>query len=99
MFDARRWGRTDEVLALLDEDAVVLAKADGRLLRGLDQIRAYLTSIAETRRVEVSATRLEASEDAVTVHGRLRVFSKRGMSDSPATWVVTVRDGRIRTVK
>ena len=57
-----------------------------------------LPSEADGRRTEVLAHRIEAHGDEVLAYGRLRVVDGGSLTDSPAQWRCTVRDGRVLSV-
>ncbi len=96
LFERRRRGDVEGVLALLHEDIVATTVADGSVLRGIDRVCAYFArEHSGDRRTEVDAHQVETEGDVVTVRGRIRVFTAGCLTDSPACWRFVVRDGRV----
>jgi ketosteroid isomerase-like protein len=87
------------VLALVDPALVAETGGGRQVLGGADDVLAYLRrQRAGDSRTEVVAHRYECDGDDVVVHGRLRVLGRGSLSDSPASWRVTVRDGRVARI-
>lgn len=96
LFAARAAGDVPLVLDLLDPAVEVTTFPGGRTLRGHADVRAaFERERAGGGRVEVHAHRVVAEDDAVIVHGRVRVFAHGGLSDSPAAWRFELADGRV----
>jgi hypothetical protein len=51
------------------------------------------------RRVEVQAHRFVRAGDDVIAFGRVRVFQDGALSDSPAAWRITLREGRVKRIE
>lgn len=88
LFEAYRRGDQAAVLALAHEDIEVnpRAFAGGR---GHESVRSGFTGDVEAT---VHAFE-QVGPEQVLVTGRLRVF-RHGLRDSPAWWLMTIRDGR-----
>jgi hypothetical protein len=96
----------DTVSILCPEDLVrqlFEARATGdvrRVMALTDPVVRSALAPVEGVRVELEAHRIEA-EDAEHVHveGRVRIINGGSLSDSPATWRVTVRGGRVHAIE
>jgi ketosteroid isomerase-like protein len=96
MFDARERGDVRCVLSLMHPDIVATTIADGRTLRGIEEVGAYFTDLdASGQRIEVSARRLIVDGERVHVIGRIRTIASGRLVDSPAAWTFAVSGGLV----
>ena len=90
-------------LDLLDDDCEWIPspeQRDQRILRGTDEIRAYLRRLRDAGvRLEPALHTCEAVGEDVLVQGRLRVVSPGALSDSPLFWIYRLRGGRVVRVE
>jgi len=98
LFEARAAGNHRRVLALLDPEVELTAIVDGTTYHGLPAVRRYLRGGEDGSHTEVQAHRFVSDGDDVVVSGRVRVVAAGSLSDSPATWRLTVRDGRVARI-
>ena len=101
LFEARAAGDDRGLIALLSPGITAMTIADGVAVRGVEAVRAYLRANDRPagRRTEVQAHRFVSDGDAVIAFGRIRVFDDGALSDSPAAWRFTVRDGLIERIE
>jgi ketosteroid isomerase-like protein len=94
-------GAVDEIVAHYHEGAVVVLAADQRVVRGRDELAAYLRAAAASSRVtETTSLRFEENGNAVLVTGRLRLRETGGaMSDSPGAWIFDFDGDRVIGVR
>lgn len=93
------------VLALADEDIELLplgaALVDGRAYHGHAGVRAWDAERRATWEVEFETSDFHEAGDVVLVDGRIR--TKGGASgvklDTPVSWVIAVRAGKIARVE
>ena len=73
------------------------AAGDVRRVRKLmDPDVSFARGMGEGTRVEVEAHRIESDgPDQVRVTGRIRVIADGSLTDSPASWRLTVHGGRV----
>jgi ketosteroid isomerase-like protein len=98
LFRLRSAGDIDETLAFFAEDAENRPITTDRVLRGREEIRAFLEDTAASGTVlEPSTFRFEANDAGqVAVFGRLRMRGPDGIKDVPAAWIYTVNeDGKV----
>ena len=101
LFELHAAGHDRQLCSLMAEDVTAVSVVDGELIEGIEAVRAWLVANDDRtgpRRTEVQAHHLVADGDDVVVHGRVRVFCDGALSDSPAAWRFTVRDGLVRRV-
>lgn len=93
LFEAFRSGDESQLLALT-HDGVEVQPLVFEPTSGHRGVRAYLRrNLADSTTVEAHPHRFERlSDEDVLVTGRLRILG-RGLRDSPAYWVMTIRDG------
>ena len=102
LFRNRATGDVDETLDYFAEDAENRPITTDRVLRGRDEIRAFLEDTAASGTVlEPSTFRFEANDlGQVAVFGRLRVRGPDGIRDMPAAWIYTLsEDGKVSRVE
>ena len=102
LFRLRATGDIDETLSYFAEDAENRPITTDRVLRGREEIRAFLEDTAASGTVlEPSTFRFEANgAGQVAVFGRLRVRGPDGIKDMPAAWIYTLNeDGKVSRVK
>jgi ketosteroid isomerase-like protein len=93
VFDAYRRRDAEAIVAIAAED-VSLVPAVFTPAEGRDGLRSSLAAADADAEIEITPHSFEAlSDEHVLVGGRLRVF-RQGMRDSPAWWLLTIRDGR-----
>jgi ketosteroid isomerase-like protein len=96
-FALAREGDVPRLLELLDPDVQITLKTrGGRVLRGRDEVAAYLEEVAETRLVfETTEERYHVvDDDRVIVEGRVRwMDEERVLRDDPVTWALEFRNG------
>ena len=97
MFRLREAGDIEEAMSYYAEDAENQPITSDRLLRGRDEIRAFLADTAAAGTVlEPSTFRFEVNDAGqVAVFGRLRVRGQDGIKDMPAAWIYTLEDGKV----
>ena len=97
LFRLRDAGDIDETVSHFAEDAENKPLTTDRMLRGREEIRAFLKDTAAAGTVlEASTFRFEANDAGqVAVYGRLRVRGPEGIKDMPAAWVYTLADGKV----
>lgn len=88
-----------EALLEIAAPDVVIAPftADGRILRGHAEYRAYIDSSAagDRTRFEARAHRIEEEGDSVVVAGGIRIFEAGGFSETTVRWEYEFRDGML----
>ena len=102
LFRLRATGDIDETLSYFAEDAENRPITTEKVLRGHDEIRAFLEDTAASGTVlEPSTFRFEANDAGqVAVFGRLRVRGPDGIKDMPAAWIYTItEDGKVSRVQ
>jgi ketosteroid isomerase-like protein len=100
LFRLGREGRLDELVALFASDMEGAAFAGGTRSCSGDDVNDHIERhLRGNGRSEVTCSRIAEHGDRVLVEGRLRVLTRRGLSDSPAVWVFRVREGRIAEVR
>jgi ketosteroid isomerase-like protein len=96
-FALAREGDVPRLLELLDPEVhITLKTRGGRVLRGRDEVAAYLEEVAETRLVfETTEERYHVvDDDRVIVEGRVRwMDEERVLRDDPVTWALEFRNG------
>jgi ketosteroid isomerase-like protein len=98
MFDARQQGEDELLLALMDPD-VVASTRDGGTYRGREAVRDFLSAERSGgTRVEVTLGHLSVSGEDVHVEGRIRRVQHGRLTDQPASWDFSVRDGLVRRI-
>ena len=98
LFRLRGEGDINETMSYFAEDAENRPITTDRVLRGRDEIRAFLEDTAASGTVlEPSTFRFEANDAGqVAVFGRLRVRGPDGIKDTPAAWIYTLNeDGKV----
>jgi ketosteroid isomerase-like protein len=97
LFRLRSDGDIEETVGFFTEDAENRPLTTDRVLRGREEIRAFLEDTAAAGTVlEPSTFRFEANEAGqVAVYGRLRVRGPEGIKDMPAAWIYTLADGKV----
>jgi hypothetical protein len=101
LFDARAKRDLTLLLSLLSPDLQAETFADGEVVAGRDGARSYLdlrTGQDAGCRTEVQAHRLLIEGDDVIAVGRIRVFEDGTLSDSPAAWRFTVKNGLVERI-
>jgi ketosteroid isomerase-like protein len=100
LFAALAAGRHSDALALMHPEIEATALADGTRYHGIEAVSDYLDGLRRGKpRVEVALHRVaRAGDDEMVAHGRIRIFSARGISDNPAAWRVELRDGLIARI-
>jgi ketosteroid isomerase-like protein len=100
LFRLSREGRLEELADLFDTDMDGMSLPGGERFRSREDVRGYLErQLSGERRAEVTCSRIVEHGDQVLVEGRLRLLTRRGLSDSPAVWVFRVREGLIAEVR
>lgn len=100
LFEARTASDLVRMIALLDPDVTMQAVPTEPVLRGVDAVQRHVEQqLASGVRVEVEPHRVVTDGDRVHVAGRRRLFERGGLSDSPAAWTFTVRDGRVTRIE
>ncbi|MGH2979966.1 MAG: nuclear transport factor 2 family protein [Solirubrobacterales bacterium] len=101
LFRLRATGDIDETVSHYAEDAENRPITTDKVLRGRDQIRAFLEDAAAAGMViEPSTFRFESNDAGqVAVFGRLRVRGPDGIKDMPAAWIYTLADGKVARVE
>ena len=83
----------------MDPDIEVEALGGHDVIRGAAGVLLHLRREAhDGPRTELDAHRFAVDGDKVLVWGRIRVIDHGSLSDSPAAWRFTVRDGRVTHV-
>ena len=96
LLEARSAGDLVRIIILLDPAVSLQPMPGERALEGADAVQRHIQhQLAEGVRVEAEAHRITVEGDRVHVVGRRRVFEQGSLSDSPAQWTFTVRDGRV----
>lgn len=97
LFRLRSDGDIEETVGFFTEDAENRPLTTDKVLRGREEIRAFLEDTAAAGTVlEPSTFRFEANEAGqVAVYGRLRVRGPEGIKDMPAAWIYTLADGKV----
>jgi ketosteroid isomerase-like protein len=97
LFRLRSDGDIEETVGFFTEDAENRPLTTDKVLRGREEIRAFLEDTAASGTVlEPSTFRFEANEAGqVAVYGRLRVRGPEGIKDMPAAWIYTLADGKV----
>jgi ketosteroid isomerase-like protein len=97
LFRLRATGDIEETVSFFAEDAENRPLTSEKVLRGRDEIRAFLEDTAAAGTVLEPSTFRFASNEAgqVAVFGRLRVRGPDGIKDVPAAWVYTLADGKV----
>jgi ketosteroid isomerase-like protein len=101
LFDLMAQGAVEEIAAHYHEDATVEIAAERRVVRGREELVAYLREEASSTRVaETTLLRFEEHGDAVLVTGRIRLRNEGGsMSDSPGAWIFEFEGDRVIRVR
>jgi ketosteroid isomerase-like protein len=100
VFEARAEGDLRRLLSLFAPDVEIEPIAGAPAIVGIQQAERYLDlERADGIRIELEAHRIVTDGDRAHVYGRRRVFKRGSLSDSPASWTFTVRDGRIARVE
>lgn len=102
LFRLRADGDIDETLSYFAEDVENRPITTDKVLRGREEIRAFLEDTAASGTVlEPSTFRFEVNDAGqVAVFGRLRVRSPEGIKDTPAAWIYTLtEDGKVSRVE
>ena len=101
LFDLMAQGAVEEIVAHYDEDATVEILASRRVVRGREELIAYLhEEAASTRIAETTSLHFDEHGDAVLVTGRIRLRDEGGsMSDSPGAWIFEFEDHRVIRVR
>jgi ketosteroid isomerase-like protein len=97
LFRLRETGDIEETVSFFAEHAENRPLTTDKVLRGRDEIRAFLEDTAAAGTVlEPSTFRFEANDAGqVAVFGRLRVRGPEGIKDMPAAWIYTLADGKV----
>jgi ketosteroid isomerase-like protein len=96
LFEARIAADLRRMMALMTPDVVMVPATGAPVLVGAAAVGAYLArELGSRTRIEVEAHRICADGDRVHVYGRRRVICGGSLTDSPAAWTLTVRDGRV----
>ena len=100
MFDARANGDARRLDELMHPAIEAQALAGDEIACGVVAARRLLAGDAgRGRRVELDARRIEVQADGgVLVHGRVRVFERGSLADSPGAWRVEVDAGRVASI-
>lgn len=100
LFEARAAGDDRQLVALMAPGITALTLGTGSVVKGVEGVRAFLRAESRpgARRTEVQAHRIVGQGDDVLVYGRIRIFEGGALSDSPAAWRFTVRDGLIERI-
>jgi len=96
----RAWagGGVEALLAHVDDDAEWAPHAEGRVLRGAEELRAFWADVAARgERREATLYRLERHGDAVVASGALRVVRDGHLTESQLAWVHAFVGGRLRS--
>lgn len=100
LFEARSASDLVRIMALLDPGVAWAGRAGDPVLLGASAVQMHLQQeLAAGVRVEAEAHRIVTDGDRVHVVGRRRVFERGALSDSPATWTFTIRDGLITRIE
>jgi ketosteroid isomerase-like protein len=101
LFDLMARGAVDEIVAHYHEDATVEILAEQRVVRGRQELVAYLREeAASTRVAETTSLHFDEHGDAVVVTGRIRLRDVDGaMSDSPGAWIFEFEGDRVVRVR
>lgn len=100
LFEARGTSDLVRIMGLLDPKVTWLGRDGEAPLIGSTAVQLHLQrELAEGIRVEAEAHRIVVDGDRVHVAGRRRVFERGALSDSPATWTFTVRDGLVTRIE
>jgi len=91
-------GDRRRMAALLDPDVEATSVGGRGVHRGVDDVLAAFAPSEIGRRAELDADRIVAVGDEVSVVGRIRVRDRGTLTDSPAAWRFTVREGRVRRI-
>jgi ketosteroid isomerase-like protein len=94
-------GDRDQMLALFADDFEGRPISTGELIEGRTGASAFLDRASQGQNeLEAAAFRFERNGNGqVAVFGRLRVRGPQGVVDSPAAWIYSVADGRIRSAE
>ena len=83
----------------MDPDVEATAVAGRQLYRGVDDVLGYFErATARGGRAKLDAHEFVTVGDEVSVYGRIRIMDHGTLTDSPAAWRFTVRDGRVRRI-
>jgi ketosteroid isomerase-like protein len=99
-----RWnkGARDVDPVLFDPEIEIHSALTRSVFRGADGVSAWSAEIDQQfEQWEVSALEMEAvSDERVLVHGTIKARGRgSGMDlDQPASWIVEIRDGRVRRI-
>jgi ketosteroid isomerase-like protein len=98
LFERGEW---EEMLALFAEDFEGRPISTGELVQGRKGAGAFLDRANEGQNeLQPVAFRFERNgRGQVAVFGRLRVRGPQGMVDTPAAWIYSVAEGRIRSAE
>jgi ketosteroid isomerase-like protein len=101
LFDLIAQGAVDEIVAHYAENPTVEILAEQRVIRGRDELIAYLhEEAASTRVAETTSLHFDEQGDAVLVTGRIRLRDEGGsMSDSPGAWIFEFEGDRVIRVR
>ena len=101
LFDLMAQGAVDEIVAHYHEDATVEILAEQRVVRGREELTAYLHEEADSTRVaETTSLHFDERRDTVVVTGRIRLRDEGGsMSDSPGAWIFEFEGDRVIRVR
>jgi ketosteroid isomerase-like protein len=89
-----RRGEVDQMLELVHPDVVIVLKTSGDVLRGRDEVAAFVDEI-RGRFYETHADVFRPLDDErVVVEGRMRwMDDERILRDDPMIWALEFRDG------
>jgi ketosteroid isomerase-like protein len=97
--DAWRRRDVEGILAEADPDVEIhpVAELTGGPYVGHDGIRRYIADADALDELHFDLAEMRDAGDRVIVLGRYRSRSGGALSDSPAGWVVTLHDGKLRS--
>ena len=99
LLEAHAAGDPRQMAALMHPDIEATALSGRGVRRGVDDVLAsFAPPPGVGRRTEIAPDRIVATGDDVSVVGRVRVRDRGSLTDSPAAWRFTVRDGRVERI-